>query len=98
MDGGVAAQWGATVVLAVGLFLTYQRNGKRADEKDINLKAELKADLKSLTAKLDSPTEGLGAIKRSIDDQKLHCARVSTAVATKVDNLEHEVNGIKKKA
>lgn len=92
MDGALIAQWAATVVLAGGFLFTIRRNSKGKEIKDTELKTELKGEILSLREKLDDPNDGLKAIKKSVDDQRLHCAKISTALKTKVNGIEQELD------
>ncbi|KKN03032.1 hypothetical protein LCGC14_1111830 [marine sediment metagenome] len=88
LDGGVIAQWAAVGVLAASqtLYILRNRNGKVAE--DTEEKTQIKSDLKNIKGQLNDPKTGLGAIKQSVDDQKLHCANVSTELSGKIKTLE----------
>jgi len=48
--------------------------------------------MENVEKQLSDENHGLGAIKKSIDEQKLHCAEVSTALITRLNNVEKHAN------
>jgi len=86
MHGGDIAQWVMTVAVALGLIVTWVRNGRNQAAKWGSLEMEIK----NIKDKLDDKNNGLGAIKSSVDEQKLHCAKISTELKTRVHALEGE--------
>ena len=84
MEHAFIAQWVATCLIAVGLITTWVKNGRQSAKNE----SELKSEVKHINKKLDDPNSGLGAIKASVDEQKVHCANVSSALKAKVEALE----------
>lgn len=72
------------VVVGIGLIITWVRNGRSSSIAYGRLEAKMEYTQKML----DDPNTGLGAIKKSVDDQKIHCARVSSALQEQVKSLE----------
>jgi len=87
---GTIAQWIATIVVASALAYNMRQNGRNRDAKDIQLKSELKSELNNVKNKLDDPENGLGAIKKSLDDWKIYCARTSSTLTQKIKSLEEK--------
>jgi len=85
MDIGAIAQWAATIAIAAGMAWTWRRNGRNQAEKWGSFTNEIK----NLREKLDDPNQGLGAIKKSVDDQKTHCASVTSGFKERIKNLEN---------
>ena len=46
--------------------------------------------IKGINGKLDDPNTGLGAIKKSVDEQKVHCAGVVSGFRERIKNLEEK--------
>lgn len=88
MDGGLVAQWAAVGVLALSQAVMYVRNNRYNSTKDTVERTEVKDKLETISKQLDDPENGLSAIKKSVDDQRLYCARVSTSLKGRIDNLE----------
>lgn len=84
----IVAQWVATILIAAGLGYTIHNNGRGREQKDIQLKSELKSEIEHVKNKLDDPNDGLRAIKKSVDEQKLYCAKTSSALIERVKSLE----------
>lgn len=91
----------ATLIIAVaavsGLIATWIKNGRNQSRSFGSLEGSLKEKISAIQSRLDDPSHGLSAIKDSVDEQKLHCAKVSTALATKLGTAEREVEELKKK-
>jgi len=88
MHSGEIAQWVMTIAVALGLIVTWVRNGRNQGAKWGSLETEMKTEMKNIKDKLDDENTGLGAIKKGVDDQKLHCAKISTELKTRVNALE----------
>ena len=72
------------------------RNGSRGKKQDEKLKTELTMRIEAIKNQLDDPDNGLSAIKKSTEVMKLHCAEVSTAIATQVKTNTEEINILRK--
>lgn len=84
MDGAVVAQWCATGVIAVALIVSWVRNGKNQSEEWGSLQTEVK----NIQKQLDDPNQGLGAIKKSVDEQKTHCASITSEFEQRIAATE----------
>lgn len=76
------------VMLGVGLAVTWIRNGRSQGTAMGKLEGTLSTEIKNIHKRLDDPDTGLGSIKKAVDGQALHCAKVSTGLANKVEALE----------
>lgn len=90
-----SAQWVATGIIAIGLGISILKNarGNKREEiaegkKESKQMSELQSDIKHIKDKIDDPYSGLNAIKSAVDEQKLHCVEVSTALKGRVNTLE----------
>ncbi len=93
MEG--VAQWAAIGLIAVGqigAWITFALQEKRNGENRAKERGSLIEMVNDINRRLDDPDNGLGAIKKAVDGQKLHCAKISTELATKVRTLEKRVN------
>lgn len=88
MHGGEIAQWVMTIAVALGLIVTWVRNGRKQGTDWGSLSGSLETEIKNIKDKLDDENTGLGAIKNGVDEQKLHCAKISTELKTRVHSLE----------
>lgn len=84
----ILAQWAATLGIAGGLIYTIRKNGKARDEKDTQLKTELKSEIEHINKKLDDPTDGLKAIRSVVEEQRVYCAKTSSGLTERVIALE----------
>jgi len=84
MDSGILAQWGATTVLALGLVVTWARNGRSQTREN----EAMKKDLEHIKEKIDDEHSGLGAIKESVDKQENRCASVTADYHARIIALE----------
>ena len=89
--------WISSTFCALGVIYAIARNGTRGKKQDEQLKTELKSELGTIKEKLDDPDTGLTAIKKSVDEQKVHCAKVSTGIAVQVKTNSVEINTLRKK-
>lgn len=96
MAAVIPAYIGAGVSVVMG-FYAIVRNGSRSKTQDEKLKTELKAELSAIKGKLDDPQTGLTAIKRATEEQKLHCATVSTGLSVRVQNHDEEIARLREK-
>jgi len=76
------------VIIGLGLILTLVRNGRSQSRSMGKLEGTLVTSIGNINNRLDDPNNGLSAIKGAVDEQAVHCARVSTGLATKVEALE----------
>ncbi len=84
IDAGAIAQWGATGVIAIALIVSWVRNGRSRSEEW----GSLKTDVANIKTKLEDPNHGLGAIKKSVDEQKIHCASMTSKFEQKIYSIE----------
>ncbi len=99
MDGsalGAVAQWVATACVAGGLVYTWRHNNNEQNQSDIKLKIELKAEIATVTKRLDDPLEGLGAIKREINGVKQNCAAVTSGCSERFKHVEEDVHKLER--
>lgn len=97
MDGALIALWITTGVAVVGTGYNMVRNGSRRKEQDIQLKTELKLELRVIKEQLEDPDNGLEAIKKATDDQKNLCTKLSTELGTEVANNKKEIDRLRDK-
>jgi len=95
MDGLVPV-WITTSFTAIGVVYAIVRNGSRGRKQDEQLKTELKMEIKTIKSQLDDPENGLGAIKKSADGMRLHCAEVSTRIEAQTQTNTDEINILRK--
>jgi len=81
--GDVIALVGVALI-GFGLIATWMRNGRSQARRQ----GSLETDVKHIKETLDDENTGLGAIKKSVDDQRLHCAAVSSAFGERIKALE----------
>ena len=84
------AHWAATGLVFVGLCYTIWRNGSHQAKANDIIKTELKMEIGNIKEKLDDEHFGLGAIKDSIDEQKLHCASITGDYGARIKRLEEK--------
>ena len=96
MDWGVVAQWIVTICVAGGLIYNMRRNNKSDTRQDTMLKTELKNEIRTISYRLDDPDEGLGAIKKVVEEQRLYCAKFSTELAAQVKHNKEEIDRLRK--
>ena len=95
MDGLIPV-WITSSCTAIGVIYAIVRNGSRGRKQDEQLKTELKLEIKVIKKQLDDPENGLGAIKKSADGMRLHCAEVSTAIAAQAKTNADEIDILRK--
>lgn len=71
-------------VVAFSLGMTWIRNGRSQAKRD----GVMEERIKGINKKLEDPKTGLGAIKESVENIKVHCAEVTSSFAEKIKNLE----------
>jgi len=84
MESGVIFSMAGVVVVALGLAATWIRNGRHQAKRD----GVLEQRMKGVEDKLDDDNNGLSAIKKSVDDQRVHCAGVTSAFNERIKGLE----------
>jgi len=84
MDIASAVSLVVGVVACGGVIGVWIKNGKNQSEE----RGALKKDVEFLTDEIKSEDHGLTAIKKGVDEQKLHCAKVSTSLSERVKSLE----------
>ena len=82
---------------ALGVIYAIVHNSTRSKKKDDELKTELKIEVKGIKDQLDDPENGLSAIKKSVDDQRLHCTEVSTRLEEQVKTNTSEIAILRKR-
>ena len=86
------------VTIGFGLVITLVRNGRGETARNASLKTELRKDIQNINDKLENRMTGLGAIKKGVDDQRLHCVRVSTSLEEKVSSHTKDIDELKRRA
>lgn len=97
MEESIIPLWISSGACAIGVIYAIARNGRRKKEQDDKLKTELKMEITVIKDQLEDSDTGLGAIKKSVDGQRLHCAEVSTAISTQVKTNSDEIAILRKK-
>ncbi len=97
MDVQLVPIWVTSTFSAIGVIYAIVRNGRRGKQQDEKLKTEITMEIKSIKEKLDNPENGLGSIKKCVDDQRLHCAEVSTRIEAKANTNTQEIAMLRKK-
>jgi len=72
------------VVIGIGLIITWVRNGNSQSKRD----GVLEERISNLSMKLEDKNTGLGAIKNAVEDQKVHCAKMTSSFKERIKNLE----------
>jgi sensor domain CHASE-containing protein len=89
--------WITSGFSVIGVIYAIVRNGRRQKKQDEQLRMELTSEIKSVKAQLEDPVNGLSSIKTSVDNQKIHCAEVSTRITTQVNTNIEEIAMLRKK-
>jgi len=97
MEVSLIPIWLTSSFSAIGVIYAIVRNGSRKKAQDEQLKTEIKMDISIIKAQLDNPENGLRAIKRCVDEQRLHCAQVSTRIEAQVKTNVQEIATLRKK-
>lgn len=92
MESGVAAQWAVVGVALISQAALWLKNGHKESRNETEERTQIKDDIKVIKDRLDDPDNGLAAIKRGIDEQKLNCASVSTRLSTRLNGMEKRSN------
>jgi len=86
MSAGEIFSVAGVVIIAIGLVATWIRNGRSQSKRD----GILEQRIKGIEDKLSDDNNGLSAIKKSVDDQRVHCAGITSSFAERIKNLEEE--------
>jgi len=89
--------WITSTFSAIGVVYAIVRNGRRGKQQDEKLKTELSMELKVIKKQLDDPENGLSAIKKSVDDQRLYCVATSTRIEDQANTNSQEIATLRKK-
>jgi hypothetical protein len=95
MEGTIIVSWIMAGSAVGGTIYAIIRNGSRRKEQDIELKAQLKKDMKGIKDQLEDPDTGLEAIKKATDDHKLVCKEISTKLSTEVERNKKEIDRLR---
>ncbi len=71
---------------AVGLILTWMKNGKGEAKRA----GAIEESINGINKRLDDPNSGLGAIKNSVDRQTQHCAGITSSFEERLKDLEEK--------
>lgn len=71
-------------LVGLGLLATWRRNGRNEAE----YLGGLKVEISNIKAKLDDKDTGLSAIKNGVNEQKVHCAEITSGFAERIKTLE----------
>ena len=97
MDLSLVPIWITSTASVAGVIYAIARNGRRSKKQDDTLKTELKSEVGTIKKQLSDPDNGLSAIKKSVDEQLLHCARISTHLSSQVKTNSDEIALLRKK-
>lgn len=89
MTPGVIVALVGVGIIALGLGLTWVRNGRHQAKRD----GVLEERINGIKTQLADPTNGLGAIKKSVDDQQVHCAGITGSFKERIKDLEETKGG-----
>ena len=99
-----AASTTGTIIVGIGLFVTWKRNGREQGNMAIELAAkQAKRDkgvedkLSTILSRLDDGDTGLSAINKSANEQKNNCIQISTALLGRVNTNERDIKELKGK-
>ena len=77
-------------IVALGLLLTWIRNSKSQTKHISEMEGRTSEQILTIFNKLDDPNTGLGAISKSVEDQKVHCAGVVGRFDERLNHLEEQ--------
>ncbi len=84
MSAGEIIALVVAIMAIVGLGGTWVRNGKSQAKRD----GIMEEKVNGINKRLEDPNTGLGSIKRSVDKQALHCAKMTSSFIERFKNLE----------
>ena len=102
MDWAALATGTGTLIVAIGLAVTWRRNGSHQAERDM-AQAKLQAARDAILARnqeailerLDNKEHGLQAVNEKVAAQALHCAQISGPLVTRVNGHDREIRDLK---
>jgi len=97
MEVSLIPIWITSSFSAIGVIYAIVRNGNRAKKQDEELRTLLKLDVKGIKDQLEDPENGLSAIKKSVDAQRLHCVETSTRLEEQVKTNSGEIASLRSK-
>ena len=104
MDVGAAAQWGATLIIALALVIQIRRNGKAQERRDEDIAKEravrdatIDMKLKHIKEAIRSPESGLGALLKEVTSIQTNCASVTAGFKERINHLESKPRKGKKR-
>jgi len=84
MPAGEIFSVAGVIIIAIGLVATWVRNGRSQSKRD----GALEQRIKGVEDKLSDGNNGLSAIKKSVDDQRVHCAGITSSFQERIKDLE----------
>ncbi|MBA7639541.1 hypothetical protein ES703_47200 [subsurface metagenome] len=72
------------VIVAIGLIVTWVRNGRSQSKRN----GVIEERINGINKRLDDENTGLGAIKSSVDKQEVNCAKITSSFKERIKNLE----------
>ena len=89
----VYASFGATGLVAIGLIVTWVRNGRSQAKRD----GVIEANQKTIIAQQEVLFTKLGEVGREVTSIKTNCATVSTSLKERVITSERDIKEMKTK-
>lgn len=86
MPPGEAFAVVGVVFLAISLIATWVRNGRSQSKRD----GVIEERIKGINKTLDDENTGLGAIKKSVEKQEVHCAKITSSFGERLKTLEED--------
>jgi len=86
MTGGEIIALVGVAIVALGLGMTWVRNGRSQAKRD----GVMEERIKGIKTKLEDPNTGLGAIKKSVEKQAVHCAKMTSSFEERIKDLERD--------
>lgn len=74
------------IIVAVGLVATWIQNGRNQAKRD----GILEERINGIQSRLDDENTGLGSIKKSVEEQNVHCAKMTTSFDERIKGLEKD--------
>jgi len=74
------------IILAIGLAVTWIRNGRGQAKRD----GAIEEKINGLSKRLEDKDNGLSAIKKSVDEQRVHCAGITSSFKERLKDLERD--------
>lgn len=72
------------IVALAGLAGTWLQNGRTQAKRD----GIMEERIEGINKRLDDENTGLGAIKKSVEKQAIHCAKMTSSFIERIKNLE----------